>query len=76
MPQTVISRFSSIFARRETDQQNSRRLKKNTVLLDYPTSTGPMADDDEFYVWPKLAATAGSGGDELLVEQGECGQWV
>ena len=73
MPQTVISRFSKIFARRETVQQNSRRLVKVTVLLACPTSTGPMADDDEFYVWPQLAVAPGSGGDDLLVGQCECG---
>ena len=76
VPQAIISRFSNIFARLETVQQNSRRLIKLTVLLAYPTSTEPMADDNEFHVWPELAAATGSGGDELFVEQGECGQWV
>ena len=68
VPQTVTSRFSKIFARRETVQQNSRRLVKVTVLLAYPTSTGPMTDDGGFHVWPQLAAAPGSGGDELLAE--------
>ena len=49
-------------------QQNSPRLVEVTLFLVYPTSTGPMAGDDEFYVWPKSAVAPGSGGDELSVE--------